>query len=209
MRPHHATKIVFGLSAFLLIMLGGCAGPMRVDNETKRSFAVPDICNADMYEQGNARYCARQLLPVGKNYGGTALAKLEAVKYMIPDDKLKATMETRATITEKCVNSTQSTMDLYDSGKHYDAAEIGVEALTKCFYYAGLVLENFGAGKEGVTLTEAANRSLWGLYVDDEFLIPPPDLDLGPRETTKKASTEPFFMQIWTNLSANVFSFLR
>ena len=209
MRPHHTAKIVFGLSAFLLIMLSGCAGPMQIGKETRRSFAVPDICNADMYEQGNAQYCTRQLLPVGKNYGGTALAKLEAVKNMIPDDQLKKTMETRDTITEKCVNNAQSTMDLYDSGERYDATEIGVEALTKCFFYAGLVLENFGAGKEGATLTEAANRSLWGLYIDDEFLIPPPDLDLGPREPAKKTSTEPFYMQIWTNLSANVFSFLR
>lgn len=209
MRPHRATKTIFGISASFLIVLGGCAGPMRVDKATRKSFVVPDICNADMRDQNNAQDCARELLPVGRNYGGTALAKLEAAWNMIPQDRLRQTIETKETIADKCVESAQPTMDLYDSGERYDAAEMGVGALTKCFFYAGLVLENFGAGDEGAALTEAANRSLWGLYIDDAFLIPPPDLDLGPREKTEKASAEPFLKQLWTDLSAGFFGFLR
>lgn len=209
MTPHCATKTIFGISALFLIVLSGCAGPMRVDKATRKSFVVPDICNADMRDQDNAQDCARELLPVGKNYGGTALDKLAAAWNMIPQDRLRQTIKTKQTIADKCVESAQPTMDLYDSGERYDAAEMGVESLTTCFFYAGLVLENFGAGDEGAALTEAANRSLWGLYFDDEFLIPPPDLDLGPREKTENVSTEPFLKQLWTDLSAGFFDFLR
>jgi hypothetical protein len=134
-----------------------------------------------MHVQENAQTCARDLLPIGKSYGETAIAKLELVKNMIPTDKLRQSIETRDTINEKCIENAQSTMDSYDSGDHYVAAEMGAEALLECFFFAGLVLENFGASDEGAALTEAGSRALWGLYADDEFLIPPPELALGPR----------------------------
>ena len=106
---------------------------------------------------------------------------LNTVKKMIKADQLQRAMETKNIINEKCIERAQLTMDLYDSGEQYDAAEAGVQALSGCFFFASLVLENFGAGDEGEALTEAASRSFWGLYIDDEFLIPPQDLVLGPK----------------------------
>ncbi len=154
---------------------------MAVKPAAKKSFAVPKVCDLDMTAHENIAMCVRSLLPVGEVYGEVALDRLDAVQDRVPENKLSQAMETRSIIKESCFEVAQSTRVFYDVGKTDQATEKGAEALMRCFFYAGRVLENFGAGKQGKRLSNAASRTFWGLYRDDEFLIPPPDLFLGPR----------------------------
>lgn len=169
-----------GIVIMFLLILQSCVGPMTVKHATKKSFAVPSVCNMDMTVHKNISPCVRALLPLGEHYGAVAVDRLDAVEGRVPDDKVSQAMEARTTIKEKCLGTAKTVRALYDAGRTDEASETGAQALMKCFFYGRSVLSNFGAGKQGKRLSNAASRAYWGLFLNDDFLIPPPDLYLGP-----------------------------
>lgn len=158
----------FSMCCFLL-SLTGCASVYEafigVDSETKERFAVvPVQCENGLDNKSDISRCTQALMPIGRDFGELALARIEDYGAHAQPATQKILPEFKEKIAKNCIEHIDNADNLFAKGKEDIAVEIALGSLSDCFFRCDEVMERSYAGMEAGHLRDVTSRALDKYY---------------------------------------------
>lgn len=153
----------------LAVMLSGCSSVYEAfigeDSNTKARFAeVPKHCNNKLDRDKEISACTKDLMPLGREYGTLALARIKDYgDYALPETKKKLP-EFKEKIEQNCFAQIDQADKLFAEGQNDVAVEIALGSLSDCFFRGDAVMERSYGGMTAEPLRLVTDKALKQLY---------------------------------------------
>ena len=153
----------------LAVTLGGCSTIYEAfigeDSEVRAHFAeTPAHCNSDLVKEDEISACAKELMPLGREYGTLALARIEDYGEFARPETKERLPEFKEKIEHNCFSQIDEADRLFAEGKNDVAVEIALGSLSDCFFRGDEVMERSYGGMTAEPLRGVTDRALKQLY---------------------------------------------